>query len=144
MMLAIPRREHLLARIPIFCRIEPLKRPRVVYHSRTLYQPVDNQQTLRSLLKRFTAFKIDEPVIIDTIVNFLRAKSSKYTMPSGRLHGDEDNLRKAINDALVIAGILRDDSLVMGGMNTKAFGSEDMALIEIWSVADLMAVHDVI
>lgn len=144
MMLVHPRREDLLARIPIFCRVEPLKRPRVVFHTRALYQPLDNQKILRDALRGFTAFKIEQPVIVDTMINFAKPPKSKFEFPSGKNHGDEDNLRKAINDALVSAGILLDDSLVMGGSNAKAFGREDMALIEIWSIADTMAVRDVV
>lgn len=144
MILTYPRRVELIVRIPIFCRIEPLKRPRVVYHTRALYQPIDNQKNLRETLRGFTKFKVEEPVLIDTTINFRRATTSKLHSPSAKNHGDEDNLRKAINDALVSAGILLDDSLVMGGTNTKAFGSEDMALIEIWTISDTMAVRDVV
>lgn len=87
---------------------------------------------------------VSHPVIIDTYINLKRAKSSKLDYPIGKNHGDEDNLRKAICDALVAKEILVDDSLILGGQNYKLFGPEDLCLIQIWSVTQSTGSIDVI
>lgn len=107
------------------------------FHVKGIYQPLDNQQELRQALTAYDSTAIAEPVIIDTYINLERAKSCKLAFPTGRLHGDEDNLRKAINDALVDRQIVTDDRLILGGLNFKMFGPENQCLIVIWSVHKL-------
>ncbi len=132
--LLIPVRHEVLARFPLYCQVQPLKRPRMKWHVKGVYQPLDNQKELRHALTAYEQLRIDVPCIIDTYINLERAKSCKLAFPTGRLHGDEDNLRKAINDALIDREIVTDDKLILGGTNFKLFGSENECLVIIWSV----------
>lgn len=132
----LPKREHLIAKLPIFCRIEPLARPRARHYVKGVYQPLENQREYRQALMAYDALCIGKPVIIDTYICMKSAKTTKLKHPVGRLHGDEDNLRKAINDGLVDRCIIMDDKLVLGGENFKFFGPEEVCLILIWSVHD--------
>lgn len=132
--LIIPKREHLMAKLPIYCAILPLARPRMRWHVKGVYQPLENQKEFRDALMAYTPLAIAEPVIIDTYISVKAAKSCKLKYPTGRLHGDEDNLRKAINDGLVDRRIITDDKLVIGGENFKFFGPEESCLILIWSI----------
>ncbi len=100
-----------------------------------VYQPLTNQQELRAALSAYAPLNISEPVIIDTYISLRPAKSCKLAYPVGLRHGDEDNLRKAINDALVAMHMLADDKLVLGGENYKFFGPEGMCLTLVWSVS---------
>lgn len=132
--LLIPLRANIIAKIPIFCQVMPLARPRMKWAVKGTYQPLKNQQELRQGLTFYDSLSIDQPVIIDTYINLKRAKTSKMKFPTGRCHGDEDNLRKAINDAIVHQRIITDDKLILGGENYKFFGEEDVCLIVIYSV----------
>ncbi len=132
--LTVPMRDSLLATIPVFCAVAPLMRPRMRWAVKGVYQPLENQKEFRDALMAYTPLAIAEPVIIDTYISVKAAKSCKLKYPTGRLHGDEDNLRKAINDNLVDRQIITDDKLVLGGENFKFFGPEEMCLILIWAV----------
>jgi Holliday junction resolvase RusA-like endonuclease len=109
------------------------------YHVSGVYQPLENQEELRSELSRYAPLRIDYPVLIDTFIQLAAPKRTRLLHPVGRTHGDEDNLRKALNDALIAQEILVDDALILGGQNSKAFGPESLALIRIFSVT---AQHD--
>lgn len=127
-----PRRGELLAILPIFQRIEPLARPRLNYFSKTIYQPKDNQRALLGEIKNFQPIKIEMPVIVDTFINYV--KQTRQDSPANKRYGDEDNLRKALSDALTYAQILIDDRFVVGGENYKWFGDEDCCAVYIWKV----------
>jgi Holliday junction resolvase RusA-like endonuclease len=132
MQLAKPERGELIATLPIFQRINPLARPRLNYHSKTVYQPKQNQVALLADIQNFSPLEIADPIIVDTYINF-EAKG-KSSHPVSKQFGDDDNLRKAIADALQSAKIIKDDRLIVGGENYKAFGSEDCCLVKIYHV----------
>ncbi len=136
MSFVVPMPKERLSRLTLFCRAEPLKRPRatVIGKFAKIYQPKDNQRALLDALKKLHPLALEQPVIVNMWINLKRAKTSKMNFPVGRTHGDEDNLRKAVNDGLVAAGHLHDDSLVIGGLTLKAFNDDDIIVIDIWSV----------
>lgn len=131
----------LLAKIPLFCEIKPLSRPQVNYHSRSLRQPLENQQELLNYVKTLEPLGIDVPCHIQLILVFARndpkLKSARVDHPTKRHHGDIDNLGKAVNDALVKAKIIVDDQLIVSQSITKSFGEESICYVAIWSVAKL-------
>lgn len=132
----VPTRKERLHRIPLFCRVEPLPRPRghAVGGFVKVYQPKTNQKVLLANLGAVAALNLDQPVIVDLYMNFKKAPTSKLHYPTGRNHGDEDNLRKAVCDALVANKHLRDDSLILGGQTMKWWGEEDFTVIDVFSV----------
>lgn len=133
--LQIPQRNKMLAEYIIPCATQPLKRPRTRFKVQGVYQPLDNQKELRSFIKTYESLGINEPVIVDTFISLLPAKTTKFSHPVGKTsHGDDDNLRKAISDALVFATILEDDCLILGGSNFKFFGPENLTVVQIWSI----------
>ena len=134
MEISIPLRGELLAELPLFVRVEPLQRPRLNPHSKNVYQPIKNQQAMFLEMANYTLETINEPVIVDTYENFLNRFKKPADHPIHSCYGDEDNLRKGINDALVRYKILADDCMVVGGENFKAFNTEDVALIRIYRV----------
>ena len=135
----IPKRHELIVLIPLFIRINPLQRPRANPHKRgSVYQPKENQKELLFNMSQFEPLSIDSPVIIDSYVQYSAGK--KEVHPVSKKYGDDDNLRKAINDALVIAGIIEDDRFCVGGETYKSIGDEDFCLIKIWSVGVLNGV----
>lgn len=132
-----PRRDELIRAIPLFTPIQPLQRPRLNFYTKSIYQPIKNQQDLFSELKNHKTGKGEEivtPCIVDTFIYYRKEGKSKY--PITKKYGDEDNLRKAINDALVRFGIIHDDRLIVGGENYKMFSDDDYAFVYIWSIAD--------
>ena len=140
-----PKRGALIMSIPLFIRVQPLARPRASRAGSftTIYQPKGNQKELLHALDGFFKLNIIRPVIIDTFVNLKPAPSTELEHPTGKNHGDEDNLRKAICDALVSRHIIADDSLILGGSNFKVYGPENAAIIDIYEVnPDLVAVAD--
>lgn len=138
MQIRVPVRDRLICKIPLFCRIEPLARPRVNYFTKRIHQPLDNQQALLTEVSTFDPSKISGPVYVDIAI-ILQTPTPKRGAPpphpTSKAYGDLDNLAKAVNDALVKAQILADDSIIVGHAITKAFGPEDLATVAIWSVA---------
>lgn len=139
MNIRLPRRHQLIARIPLFCEIKPLKRPRAAFHKKGMvYQPLDNQKELFAALAPFEPLHIEMPVWIDIALQYPHP-GKKSTTPS-REHpvssriGDIDNLSKAINDALVKQKIIADDNWIVGHQITKGYADEAGAAIAIWSV----------
>lgn len=130
--LELPERGDLLAEIPIFTKITPWERPRVG-KAGNVYQPKTKQAEILRELELYDPLKIDVPVIIDSYIFFQRP-GREDLFPIQRRFGDEDNLRKTINDCLVLMGILSDDSLVVGGENYKVFSTEDFAFVKIFEV----------
>ena len=140
----IPVRGKLLAEIPLFMRINALQRPRINQHSKTIYQPKQNQMELLESMLKYAIPTIDCPIIVDSYINFFPKPKSRTwpSHPVSPVFGDEDNLRKALNDALqwkhqikgklVKDKIIKDDNLVLGGEHFKAYGDEDYAIIRIY------------
>jgi Holliday junction resolvase RusA-like endonuclease len=124
-----PDRGELIAVLPLFETIHPLARPRLNYHSKKVYQPKENQQGLLSTIKNYEPMEIGRPCIVDTYINF---EKQKGTYPVANKYGDEDNLRKAICDALQHGKIISDDRFIVGGENYKAFNEEDICLVKIY------------
>lgn len=138
-----PEKAALLARIPLFIRIQPLKRPKANWHSRgNIYQPLDNQRELFAALKDYAPLGIEQPVILEIFINIAKpnigpaAMKKLPTWPTRRKEGDLDNLEKAVNDALVKAGIIADDSYVIGMKVFKSWAEESVCLVNIWSVQE--------
>lgn len=140
--LNVPLRDQLLYAIPLFVRVEPLMRPRMNFHSKSVYQPIKNQQELFAELKQHKLKEpINSPIIVDSYVYY--EKKGKETYPTQKTYGDEDNLRKAINDAMVRLGIITDDKMVVGGENYKLFADEDCAYVLIWSLSEVFEVKQI-
>lgn len=137
----MPTRKRILLNLVLFCKGEPLKRPRFG-NGNHVYQPKDNQKNLLVELDAYApllgAMSIDEPIIIDMTFTFDRGnpryKNFKGDYPTNPCFGDEDNLRKAVNDALVTKKIITDDRYVIGGETYKIFGNDDSIRIKIWSL----------
>lgn len=122
-----------LLTIRVFCRVHPLQRPRVAPAGH-VYQPLDDQLELREELIPYEAIvkkPIAIPVVIDMVFYFSRG-TAKQVYPTAPGYGDEDNLRKAMNDALAARGILENDRLVIGGSTWKLFGESDEAHVTVW------------
>lgn len=138
MNVTVPVPHELLARIPLFVTINPLKRPKVNYFNKSMRQPLENQKELRLAVKDFAHVHIDVPCFTQVFVNWvppdLKRKSNLTVHPTKLYHGDLDNLDKAVNDALVEASIISDDKLIVGTLKTKAYGAEDLACVAIFSV----------
>jgi len=136
----VPKRKGQLLKIRLFCKVQPLARVR--HDNNHSYQPKENQKELMLALAPYTALMknepIDYPVIIDLTLLFDRGTPGKSAhqgeYPTAPKFGDEDNLRKAMNDALVTAAIISNDRFVIGGETYKVFAEEDGAIINIWSI----------
>ena len=133
----VPKRGKNLLRIELYCKAEQLQRPRLSPPG-GVYQPKENQRALLSELSAYTPIlggsPIDQPVIVDMMFVFGRIpRKDQREFPTDKKYGDEDNLRKGVNDGLVATNILTDDRLVIGGETFKVFGKEDHVTIKIWS-----------
>lgn len=128
-----PSRRNVLLEFEVYCAVRPLARPRRGKGIGSMYQPKENQAELYTellLYKREHPF--DHPIIVDSFVYFEgKGKSGHPTDPQ---YGDEDNLRKAINDGLQHCGIIKNDALVVGGLNFKQFADESYCHIKIWDL----------
>lgn len=123
--------EELILAITVYCEVAPLMRPRFNVHTKSVYQPKDNQKPLLSALQAYVGMpSINHPVVIDTEIIIARGKS-KTAYP----RGDVDNMLKSVLDGLVHVGILKDDDLVVKGTVSKAFGQESLARIDIRKIA---------
>lgn len=129
----IPERGELLITIWAFIPIQPLARPRFNKNSSNIFQPKTNQKALYKELESYPQSRIKEPIIIDTYIQFSKLHKS-HSVPIDPKYGDEDNLRKAIMDALQANHIIADDRFVLGGYNFKYLGEEDVAEIRIYKV----------
>ena len=125
----LPKRGDLLRAIRIPCRVYPLQRPRFSKQG-GVYQPLKNQEELRSLMAREPRLMINRPIIVDSYAYFLPSQRLKW--PSTRHWPDEDNARKAILDALQANHIIVDDTLVIGGENWKLFGASECLIVKIY------------
>lgn len=134
--LLVPVRASIIAQYTLFVRTSPLSRPRSRGKWNSTYQPIGNQKELRSALSLYDALSIDHAIIIDSYCCLKQARTGKLKFATGRNHGDEDNLRKAISDGLQAANIIADDKFIVGGENYKFFGNEDITHIIIWKPDD--------
>lgn len=124
-----PKRRRLLRSIDLFTRVFPLARPRFIRGR--VFQPKADQAKLLAELAHYTyecRAPFSGPVIVDITIYF----KGTGTWPTAKKWGDEDNLRKAVNDALVASRVLKDDSLIIGGETWKLFGEEDRCEVRIW------------
>jgi Holliday junction resolvase RusA-like endonuclease len=64
---------------------------------------------------------LNEPVELTAWVFLPRPKTVTREYPTGRQDGDEDKYLRAIQDALTLAGIYHDDSLVVDGHIHKRY-----------------------
>lgn len=121
-------------------KVKPMPRPRV--HNNRVYVP-DTTSELAELLnlKRFGAC-LNMPLLIDVHLHF-RAPKKEQMFATSHLIGDEDNLRKTVNDALVKAQIIEDDRLVLGGETSKMYSSTDYVWIFIYAVRNEIAVRKI-
>ena len=81
-------------------------------------------------------YATDLPIIIPIIVDhYYYFIGDKTKFPTSNRIGDEDNLRKAINDALQHKSIriIRDDKMIVGGEQYKLYSDGDHVIIQIWS-----------
>ena len=128
----IKRQLRVICEIILHCKVKPLARPRAGKHH--FYQPKKNQRDLtREMFYHRRKTPINEPVLIDTEIYFEKPKRAKHDYPIGRCYGDEDNLRKAIMDALV-GPVLTDDSIVLGGSNIKLFNDANFCRVKIYAI----------
>ena len=124
-------REELIGEIMIFCTVKPLQRPRINTRTYQIYQPKENQKELFYELKLYKRDEpVERPITIDTLICF--KSDGKSGWPTQKHYGDEDNLRKAINDALQSCGVISDDKYVIGGENVKCFAEDNYCHIKIW------------
>lgn len=135
MKILVPQRDIILVRMPLFCRVNPLQRPRIGA-GKNVYQPKENQLKLLAEVKNYSRPVISEPVIVDSFIHFEpRTKTQELqSFPIDKSFGDEDNCRKALLDALVHNKILEDDRFVLGGANFKVMAEEDFVVVTVWSV----------
>jgi len=120
--------KHLL-HIDLFCKICPLKRPRLGRGG--AYQPKDNQLELLYSLKDYKDEAIDCPVYINIKVAY---NGKEGTFATNHKLGDIDNLQKAILDGLVHWNIISDDRNVVMIRATKEYGKDDYCTIDILGV----------
>lgn len=89
--------------------------------------------------KRATGWlMLNEPVELTAVVFLPRPKTVKRRYPIGRQDGDEDKYLRAIQDALSMAGIYYDDSLVIDGHIHKRYadGRPPGATIRVAAISD--------
>ena len=84
---------------------------------------------------------LNAPVIVDCYIYYKR--EGKETHPVQKRYGDEDNLRKALNDALVRFDIISDDKLVVGGETYKTFSDDDCAYVFVWGLSDVFEIKTI-
>ena len=141
---AIPDRGELIYEFILWCEIQPLERPRI--SNGRVYQPIDNQKQLINELLRYSqqgsqiyvnGIKklVNTPVIVDQFYYFDK-RGREYRHPTVLQLGDEDNLRKGVNDALVKASILDDDKNIVGGQQYKIWDRESYVVVRIYGVKD--------
>lgn len=64
---------------------------------------------------------LDGPLIVTAIVYLPRPKTNRDAYPTKRWSGDSDKHARNINDALVDAGVIVDDSLIIDSITRKRF-----------------------
>lgn len=81
---------------------------------------------------------LNDPVELSAMVYLPRPKTVKRLYPIGRQDGDSDKYLRAIGDALSMAGIYYDDSLVIDGHVYKRYadGRPPGATIRVAAISD--------
>ena len=128
-----PLRGELIRAFCVRTRVRPMARPRLV--GKKIYQPDNCQELTASLAAEVQGMAIERPVIVDMNIHF-EGVNKNNIWPVSQTIGDEDNLRKSVNDSLVKAGVLQDDRFIIGGETTKIFAGEDYVWIFIYDLAD--------
>ncbi len=139
----MPYREQLLLQIPLFCKVEPMARPRLA-RNRGVYQPLAAQHVIVAEIQKLQAKRtLSQPVFVDHYIYRERNPRHKGMSAVYPCYGDLDNMVKTVNDALVRADILADDRYIVGSQSFKAIAKEDYCHVLIWSVAATMEEFDV-
>lgn len=125
-----PVRGELIRAFCVQTRIRPHARPRMV--GRKIYQPDNNPDLTKALLGEAQEPPIEMPMMVDMNIHF---KGNGQTVwPISQTIGDEDNLRKGVNDSLVKAGVIQDDRFIIGGETTKIFAGDDYVWVFIYQL----------
>lgn len=131
-----PKRGRLIAAFPIFEKIVSWKRPGKGRKGHR-YQPKSGLIPFMNGLDRYERVEIPGVVIVDWYFFFRRPKNPLHKFPVGKSYGDEDNLRKAGNDALQDLGFISDDRFIIGGEQFKQYATEDYVVLKIYSVREM-------
>jgi len=128
-----PKRGKLIKKMMLECRVRPLPRPR---KSKTghIYQPKENQTELLSYMRQYNNLFYKLVMICDQYYYFKKSKYTDYEYPVHNQIGDEDNLRKAVNDAMTTCGVIADDRLILGGEQYKQWSDHDYCVVKIYAV----------
>jgi len=138
------------------------ERPELVTWMRLLNWSIQNQLGIKMDRAGGKVFRVDGghpyalPVEVHCFFRFdrelSRAEAAEHgsvwpshasEWPTAISIGDEDTLRRAVLDALVKSGVIKDDSLSVGGMNYKRWcepGEEPGVLIVVRAAPDPLAV----
>lgn len=142
MWLPQPCPKELLLEIPIFCRVHSLERPRINYHSKSIYTPMENQKQLIAEMKTHKQTRsLHEPLFVEIIICLLSPTDALDTPAINHDLGDIDNQAKAVLDAMVKALIIVDDKQVVALHVSRAYDVEDFCLIRLWSVEEKREVN---
>jgi Holliday junction resolvase RusA-like endonuclease len=134
MKMYLPSRKEKLLKMPLFCRVNPLGRPRLNKHRNGIYQPKENQIELLAEVKNYGSKNITGPIFVDTWIQIHPDKEFEMSYHAiDKQFGDLDNLVKAIYDALVTFEVIEDDRFIVGGDIRKSLGEDDFCFITIWS-----------
>lgn len=121
--------------VQAFCvehRVKPMPRPRLNGHR--IYVPDVTSELANNFAQQMHGGTLACPLIVDCHFHF-RAPEKGGLWPVSQTIGDEDNLRKTVNDALVQAGVLEDDRFVVGGETSKIYGDNDYVWVFIYAVS---------
>ena len=110
----VARPSKLICEFVIFCKPQPLGRPRKSRDGKSVYSPTKNQEQARQQLAiAYGGEQINRPIFVELNFFFENAKLDFVT------RADIDNLAKAQLDNLQMVGILKNDNLVVGIQATK-------------------------
>ena len=134
MKIHLPVRKDKLLTMPLFCRVNPLARPRLNKYRNGIYQPKDNQTELLLDLKNYINKNITGPIFVDCWMQFCPEKRFELNWhPVDKQFGDIDNLLKSIFDGMVTNKVFPDDRFIVGTDTRKAIGDDDFLFVNIWS-----------
>ena len=110
----VARPSKLICEFVIFCKPQPLGRPRKSRDGKSVYSPTKNQEQARHQLAiAYGGEQINRPVFVEINFFFENANLDFIT------RADVDNLAKAQLDNFQIVDILKNDNLVVGLLATK-------------------------
>jgi Holliday junction resolvase RusA-like endonuclease len=134
MKIYLPNRKERVLTMPLFCRVNPLMRPRLNKHKNNIYQPKENQVELLNEIVNYGGKAIDYPCFVDVWIQLLPDKEFELSYHAiDKQFGDVDNLLKAVYDALVFHKVLTDDRFIVGADVRKTLGQDDFCYVTIWS-----------